>query len=473
MDKGITVCFLARPSFDVFSTELYSYIKNNLDNCFSGIFIVSNKKEYDFVANKIPNRIIYNVSLFMKEHWTEFDLDSLAFYEKKYECAPIWKYIYSDRFLIERSYNYCVHIAVGLFRFFEKIFDDNKVDFYYSETIATLQCYIAYLVGKKRHVQYVSQMCARGNLDFKYHYFVNDEFQHDAGLQDNYLGLQYSKEEWNRADTYLSGFEKSFTPPESEKVVKTYPKINKNFVLGPIKRFIKSFDKDLNDPCSYMYYKNYKGYTNDIKFWVNFQKYKHCYISPDYSRKFVYYPLHFQPEASTCVCAEKYEKQLFFIDSLAKSLPADVVLYVKEHHAQLGHRDPHFYQEIKKYPNVFLIDPFESSRKMVEKSYAVVTLTGTVAYEAMLLRKPVIMGGSMVFDTAPGIVKANDIYGEFMNIMKNWVQPSRDDVIKYLCALFRTYKRGNAYSQNYHEYLSDNVQLLGDSLYQYLRENMN
>ena len=50
MDKGITVCFLARPSFDVFSTELYSYIKNNLDN------ICKYLKEYkNFICNKLIN----------------------------------------------------------------------------------------------------------------------------------------------------------------------------------------------------------------------------------------------------------------------------------------------------------------------------------------------------------------------------------------------------------------------------------
>ena len=86
---------------------------------------------------------------------------------------------------------------------------------------------------------------------------------------------------------------------------------------------------------------------------------------------------------------KKYEKQLFFIDSWAKSLPADTVLYVKEHYAFLGNRDPHFYEELKQYPNVVIVDPWESSRKLIENAVAVTTLTGTAGWEAMLLRKPV------------------------------------------------------------------------------------
>lgn len=89
-------------------------------------------------------------------------------------------------------------------------------------------------------------------------------------------------------------------------------------------------------------------------------------ILTDYSKKYVYYPLHYEPEASTLVCAVKYEKQLFFIDSWAKSLPADTVLYVKEHYAVLGHRELTLYKELKKYPNVVMIDPWESSRKLIK-----------------------------------------------------------------------------------------------------------
>ena len=60
---------------------------------------------------------------------------------------------------------------------------------------------------------------------------------------------------------------------------------------------------------------------------------------------------------------------MFFIDSIVKNLPADTLLYVKEHYAFLGSRHLNFYKEINKnYPNVVLIDPFISSRDLILES---------------------------------------------------------------------------------------------------------
>ena len=461
------ICFLARPSFDIYSTELYKRLKKK--NCnISGVFITSNKKETNKIIASLKDYSeysVYEVSSFLKEHWEEFTLELLCNYENKYNCAPIWKYIYTDRFLIHMDYDYCVKIATGLFCFFEYVFTSEKPDIYYSECIATLQCYIAYIVGKKTDVKYLTQMCARGNLDSQYHYFTMDPYQHNIELNDNYKFEEYSKEEIERAETYLFEFEhKELTPPAMQ-LVKTKPSLNKDFFLAPIKYIKRRLDPNANDPYSYMYYKDYVNQWNPIIFYIRYQKIKKYFHRPNYNRKFIFYPLHYQPEASTCVCAEKYEKQLFYIDSWAKSLPADTVLYVKEHYALLGHRDMQFYRELEKYPNVYLIDPWESARKLIQNSVAVTTLTGTAGYEAMLLRKPVFLGGDTVYSNAPGIIKVSDIYGNYLSLMNGWEKPRRDKVVRYLCACFRSYYKGNIYCQNYHQLFNDNIDDIVISLY--------
>lgn len=462
------ICFLARPTFDRFSTALYQNLRTKHKDI-EAVFITTNKKETAYVKTEIPNAVVYETSTYIRKEWGNFTKESLVKYEETYNCAPIWKYIYADRFLIYRKYDDAIRITAALFSFFENIFSDGSVDFYYSEAIATLQCYVAYIVGKKYGVKYVSQMCARGNIDTSYHYFINDEFMHNACFDNNYLQNKYSDEERKKAEEYLYDFENYDSPPPSARNVQSIPKINGKALIGPVKRMITFFDPDLNDPYSYMYYKGYKNYTKQLKFWYRYQKIKKYYHKADYNEKYVYFPLHYQPEASTCVCAEKYEKQLFFIDSWAKSLPADTVLYLKEHYAGLGHRDLFFYEELKKYPNVILISPFESSRKLIENAYAVTTLTGTAGFEAMLLRKPVILGGSIVFDNAPGIIKVDDIYDNYLKCMQEWKKPSREDIIQYLCECFRSYSVGNAYTQNHYDLIYENIDNLGDSLYKYLK----
>ena len=463
------ICFLARPSFDRYSVAIYKNLKEKHDKKLEAIFITTNKKESDYVKNNIDNACIYETSSYLKGGWDSFTLERLCEYEKKYDCKPIWKYIYTDRFLINRDYDYVVRIATGLFSFFENIFVSGNVDFYYSETIATLQCYIAYLVGKKYGVKYINQMCARGSLDSTYHYFVREEFQYNSRLDANYLNTDYSKDEIEFADSFLKEFEEKDCPPPAMQMVRTKPRMDIQFWTAPLKYLLHRFDKSLNDKYSYMYFGSYKDLLDPVVFYFHYLKSRKYYKEADFTKKYVYLPLHYQPEASTCVCAEKYEKQLFYIDSWAKSLPADTVLYVKEHYALIGHRDPHFYTELKKYPNVVMINPWESSRKLIEKSVAVAALTGTAGLAAMLLRKPVFVCGNAVYETAPGIIKLDDIFDNYVESIETWKKPERADVVKYLCACVRSYDKGNVYAQNFYELIDDNIDAICDSLYRELK----
>lgn len=468
----MNICFLARPSFDRYSVAIINNLRNRFDANIGGYFITTNQRESQYVKDNVENPYIFETSTYLREQWEDATLEKLIAYEQKYDCAPIWKYIYSDRFLINRDYDYCVKVTVCLFSFFEEIFSNYDIDFYYSETIATLQCYIAYLVGKKYGVKYICQMCARGSLDSTYHYFVREEFQYNSRLDANYLNVDYSEDEVAFADRILKEFEEIDCPPPAMQTVRTKPRLDKSFWLAPIKYLLRRFDKTYNDKYSYMYYEGYNNALDPVVFYFHYLKSRKYYREADFTKKYVYLPLHYQPEASTCVCAEKYEKQLFYIDSWAKSLPADTVLYVKEHYALIGHRDPNFYTELKKYPNVVLIDPWESSRKLIEKSVAVAALTGTAGLEAMLLRKPVFVCGNAVYETAPGIIKLDDIFDNYIQNIKTWKKPERSDIVKYLCACIRSYDKGNAYAQNFYELIDDNIDALCESLYRELKRIM-
>lgn len=437
-------CFLARPDLDELSPKLFLEIKKTYDKDANGYFVTTNHKESSVVKSFYSDAITFETSTYLKEHWNEFSEDKLGYFEKKYECAPIWKYIYIDRFLINRDYNYVVKITVGLFSFFENIFKKYKIDYYYSETIATLQCYIAYLVGKKTNTKYYGHMLAR-ELDNTHHFVFNDPYQNICGFNNNYLTIEYSEKEIKQASKFLDDFEKNMIKPSFVNVQRVKPKIKLKDITIPIKYIKNFFNKSLNEKFSYMYYKSYSSVWNPIVYYFRYKKCKKYYTLADYTRKYIYFPLHYQPEASTLVCAEKYEKQLYYIDSIAKSLPADTVLYVKEHFAKLGNRDENFYKELKKYPNVILIDPFEDSKTIIKESSAVVTLTGTAGFEAMLLRKPVFVAGNVFYSNAPGIINIDDIYQNIINKLNEWKQPSRMEIIKYLCEYFKSIYPGIQY----------------------------
>lgn len=463
------ICFLARPTFDWYSVKFLKTFRNLYDNNTEGIFITTNLKETNYVKENINNVEVHETSTYLKEHWNEFTVEKLIYFEEKYQCKPIWKYIYTDRFLIYKDYDYVVHITVGLFSFFEKIFQNSQVDFYYSEVISTLQCYIAYIVGKKYNVKYISQMCARGSLGSLFHYHIVEEYQYNYLFPDNYKNIVFSSQEIDYAKNYLEEFEKRKDTGLEELNGKSKPKLRLKMIRGVISRLVNSFNPLCNDKYSYMNFGSYKNRTNELKFYFNYQISKKYYKKADYSKKYVYFPLHYQPEASTCVCAEKYENQLFYIDSWAKSLPADTLLYVKEHYVLLGNRNLQFYKELKKYPNVVLIDPWESTKKLIENSVAVTTLTGSAGFEAMLLRKPVFLGGNSVYENAPGVIKVKDIYQNYLPNIETWKKPTKNEIIQYLCACIRSYDKGNVYAQFKYELIDENIELLCRSVYKQMK----
>ena len=461
----IKICFSARPGYHKFSTRLFIELKK-LGSQIIPVFITNDKFESSYVSEQVPDSIVYDVASYMESIWDKLDQLTLSDIEKEYDCAPIWKYIYTDRFLIHRDYSYCVKTTAGLFKFFEYVFTKEKIVFYYDETIATLQSYVAYLVGKKHKVQYVSQMVARGK-DATHHYFLVDPFQLNAYFgKSEEIYKNYSSE----AEIFLSEFEQKNPKPSNMIFSGKLPKLRLKFFVLPLYWLYHRFNPKLNNKYSYMYYKGYSRILNSLIFYVRYQVSKKNYKNPDLTKKYVYYPLHYQPEASTIVCAQKYEKQLFYIDSWAKSLPADTMLYVKEHYAVLGHRELSFYRELRKYPNVVLIDPLVDTFSLIKNSVAVTTLTGTAGWEAMLLRKPVFLGGRIFYEDAPGVIRVDDIYGNYLSLLNSWKQPSREDVIEYLAHYLSTLRKGWVYAASSSVYEGDNMHNVAISLIEYLKD---
>lgn len=109
--------------------------------------------------------------------------------------------------------------------------------------------------------------------------------------------------------------------------------------------------------------------------------------------KYVYFPLHVDPEATTMVLSHMHTDQLAVIEAISKSLPGDRVLVVKDHIPMLGLRPKGFYETLKKMPRVCLIHPYYESLDLIKSSEAVITITGTASLEAILLQKKTIIIG--------------------------------------------------------------------------------
>ncbi len=118
---------------------------------------------------------------------------------------------------------------------------------------------------------------------------------------------------------------------------------------------------------------------------------------PHDDERFVYFPLHLSPEASTMVLAPDFVNQLDLIDRLAMRIPLSHKLYVKEHPTMIGRRPPGFYERIRRNVNVRLINPLVDSLELTRRADLVASITGTAAWEAILMGRPVLMFGESFF----------------------------------------------------------------------------
>jgi len=118
---------------------------------------------------------------------------------------------------------------------------------------------------------------------------------------------------------------------------------------------------------------------------------------PRDSEPFVYFPLHLSPEASTMVLAPDFVNQPNLIDHLAMRIPLSHKLYVKEHPTMIGRRPDGFYDRIRRHANVRLINPMVNSMELTRRADLITSITGTAAWEAILMGRPVLMFGESYF----------------------------------------------------------------------------
>lgn len=130
----------------------------------------------------------------------------------------------------------------------------------------------------------------------------------------------------------------------------------------------------------------------------------------DFKKKYVYFPLHLQPEMTTDVLGGKYTDQLLAIENLHKILPNDWYIYVKENPKQKSYmRGRYFFERLSLIPNVVFVDRTVDTYKLMESAQFVSTITGTAAWEAITGGKNALIFGKVWFDHFPGIFRFEEI----------------------------------------------------------------
>lgn len=462
------ICYYAWASYAEFSLMIHKELLSR-ETGYSAVFVVNNLIEKNTILKDCPEAHVYVASEYIYENKELFTYEKFISLELKYSIGSLWKLILSDRFLINFPNDYVIQIGAGYLNFFENVFEIEKPDVFFNEPIAVYSSYAAYFVGRYFGVKYLSPMNTR-YYDATHHYYLSDPFQLNMNFNNEYKSSLTNTEDYYMADMYLRDFEENALKPELMSFAIGKPRVPIVSSIRNLYSFLKGIKKPINK-YDYINRGQLKRQFDSIIFYFRYLIIKKYFRldKPNLNQKFVFVPLHYQPEASTLVCAPMYEKQIFLIDSLAKSIPADTLIYVKEHYAFLGHKKISFYRELYKYPNVRLINPWYDSHTLIKHSEAVVVLTGTAGFEAVLYRKPVILLGRIFYENAPGVIKLSNIFNSYGDALNNWEKPKREDVITYLAECFRTMYEGCAYTIIPSTIHSENIAKIGSSLLEQLK----
>lgn len=123
---------------------------------------------------------------------------------------------------------------------------------------------------------------------------------------------------------------------------------------------------------------------------------------------FLYFPLHYEPEASLLVSAPQAIDQVAVIERLAPALPDGWVLAVKEHRPMLGRRPAGYDRRLEALPGVRLLSPFESSFDCMKAARLTATITGSAGMESVLLGRPTLFFGDQPIQIiGEGCIRAN------------------------------------------------------------------
>lgn len=164
--------------------------------------------------------------------------------------------------------------------------------------------------------------------------------------------------------------------------------------------------------------------------------------APDFSKKFVYVALQYQPECSTSPLGGVFVNQMLMIEILSAALPLGWEIFVKEHPLQwkprgasyFSYRYRGYYEAIAAVPQVRLVPPDTDSFSLIEKSQCVAVVIGTAGWEALLRGKPALIFGSAWYADCRGVFNVNDMEGvkRAIEAIRAGATVSREEMIDYL-----------------------------------------
>ncbi len=381
--------------------------------------------------------------------------------EKEYGLPSLWPYITVDRVVsssqLVREYPYdqpgftheeMMRLIQVHARAIIEMLDKEKPDFLFASALGGIGSLLLYHIAKKRGIKILDVLPSL----IKDRYLLSEEYDRftwvDA-LVKNEPALLRSTPAWKQAEAYLVQFREQPIPyvtklsPTAQPVTrsKQLSFLKPKKALLSIKAFLLFLYNFYSKPERHDYSTIHPGnYIKDrIKRKIrNMVGVEDLYDTFNNKEKFVFFPLHVEPEIALLLQAPFVTDQLHLIKQIARALPIEYKLYVKDHPQMAEFRPRNYYQELKKIPNVKLIRPTLKSFDILPHAQLITTITGTVGWEAVMLKKPVISFGHWFYNSLSHVTYCNTME-ELPKIIKEKLQnhTCNDEELKtFIAAIF-------------------------------------
>lgn len=177
------------------------------------------------------------------------------------------------------------------------------------------------------------------------------------------------------------------------------------------------------------------------------KEYERVQNKVDFSKKFIYFPLHYQPERNSSPQGGVFVDQILMAEMLSASLPEGWFIYIKEHPIQwlvrglahFSYRFRGYYEALAGLKNVKLVPMKTNTYELNKYSQAVATITGTAGWEALARKRPVLAFGYPWYQHCPGLFRINSATscGDALQKIAKGFTPSAEEILRYLSALDR------------------------------------
>ncbi len=373
------ICFVSNFT----KTYLFHEVGKKLAENGVGVYwIAVNKDYYNFLLQHYPAQNILYINL------SYINVPAPAVGEFK-----INELFYGDRFLKHNKdgLKFLTHIQKPIFDFLQK----NAIRFVFGEATWAHELLIHRICSlQELNCTYLSPHTIRiPNGRFA---FYTDEYQSEM-----YVGKNKEQEQ---------AFDYNIEKPDylklNDAILKKKSSLSAR--LKKIKYFLTSENIDPLDPSllkDRLVTFKIKGQEELNK--ERYKSIKKVALGAVKDKKFVLITLHKQPEASIDVVGRYYEDQVQNIKNIWRSLPHDWLLLVKEHTNAIGDRSYAFYTDLLKLERLFFLEEKTDSYQAILSSELVVTVSGTIAYEAALMGKPSFTFADCFFNKMKGCKKIN------------------------------------------------------------------